>query len=287
MIAKPTPRHSSTISHPSSRHFVSAFQCQLGSASRLGALAVAIGLPLVALAPNQDGGSEPTLEETRVTMGKWIETQQLIGRERHEWTQGKEILNGRIELIGKEVTGLQERVAQAQANVGESSKTLAGLAAEREQLQATASQLIAAVGSMEAQIKTIAPMIPEPVRLKLAPLFSRLPDDSATTKVSVAERFQNVLGILNEINKANSELSVVYEVRALPDGTNAEVQCLYVGLAQAYYISPRGVAGIGRPTAEGWKWEAAPGAANAILTALEIIQGKQVPDFVPLPVNIK
>ena len=70
-----------------------------------------------------------------------------------------------------------------------------------------------------------------------------------------------MLGILNEVNKANSEMTVVYEVRALPDGTNAEVQCIYVGLAQAYYISPRGEAGIGRPSEDGWKWAPAPEAA--------------------------
>jgi hypothetical protein len=258
-----------------------------------GAIALAAGFglsgaALLPLEPSQSGAPDgPTLEETRVTMGKWIETQQIIGRERNEWTQGKEILKGRIELVAKEVATLDEKIKQSQANVAESKKGYEDLVAEREQLKATAAQLAASVAKMEQEVRRIAPMLPDSLRLRLAPLFTRLPEDPATTKVSVAERFQNVLGILNEVNKANGEITVVYEVRALPDGTNAEVQCLYVGLAQAYFVSPRGDAGIGRPTPDGWKWEAAPAEANRILTALEIIQGKHVPAFVPLPVKIQ
>ena len=51
--------------------------------------------------------------------------------------------------------------------------------------------------------------------------------------------------------------------------------------------SPKGEAGIGRPTEDGWKWEPAPGAANQILLALEVIEGKHVPTFVPLPIKIR
>ena len=99
-------------------------------------------------------------------------------------------------------------------------------------------------------------------------------------------RSQNILGILNELNKANSEITVSYEVRKMADGTTSEVQVIYLGLAQAYYLSPRGEAGVGRPGDDGWQWTPAPQAADAILRALEIVQGKQSPEFVPLPLTI-
>jgi hypothetical protein len=50
----------------------------------------------------------------------------------------------------------------------------------------------------------------------LQPLFNRIPVDPANTRVSVAERFQNVLGILNEVNKVNSEMSINFEARTTP-----------------------------------------------------------------------
>jgi hypothetical protein len=125
------------------------------------------------------------------------------------------------------------------------------------------------------------------VLTKLQPLLARIPAPGTVARVSTAERFQNVLGILNEMNRANSEISVAYEIRKLADGTSSEVQVIYVGLAQAYYISPTGEAGVGVPGPEGWQWSPLPKAASDILFALEIIQGKHSPAFVPLPVTIQ
>jgi len=78
------------------------------------------------------------------------------------------------------------------------------------------------------------------VKEKLKPLYDRIPSDAATTKVSAAERFQNVLGILSEAIKANTEAPVLFEVRTLANGKPAEVRVLYVGLGQAYYLSAAG-----------------------------------------------
>lgn len=229
-----------------------------------------------------------TLDETRLTLNKWIETQQIISKERNDWQQGKEILQGRIELVGKEVGVLKDRISQSELAVVESNKKRDELVAENDQLKAVTAQLSDAVTTMEEQVRKLSKMMPEPVNAKLLPLMQRMPADPTNTRVSTAERFQNVLGILNELNKANSEISVSYEIRTLADGSSSEVQVFYVGLAQAYYISPRGLAGIGRPTEDGWKWESASAATSSQITqALEIIQGKQTPSFVPLPITIK
>ncbi len=229
-----------------------------------------------------------TLDETRLTLNKWIETQQIISKERNDWQQGKEILQGRIELVGKEVGVLKDRITQSELAVVESNKKRDELVAENDQLKAVTAQLSDAVTTMEDQVRKLSKMMPEPVNAKLLPLMQRMPADPTNTRVSTAERFQNVLGILNELNKANSEISVSYEIRTLADGSSSEVQVFYVGLAQAYYISPRGLAGIGRPTEDGWKWESASAATSSQITqALEIIQGKQTPSFVPLPITIK
>jgi hypothetical protein len=63
------------------------------------------------------GGPEPTLEETRITMGKWIETQQIIARERNDWQQGREILVSRIDLVKKEASSLEDKIQAAQGSV--------------------------------------------------------------------------------------------------------------------------------------------------------------------------
>jgi septal ring factor EnvC (AmiA/AmiB activator) len=239
-------------------------------------------------APSAPASPPPTsLEDTRLKMGKWIETQQIISQERNDWQQGKEILAGRIELIEREVAALEEKIKQAEASVAESGAKRDALTAERDGLQATAAGLAQAVAAMESEVRKLFPSLPKPIVEKLKPLHDRMPEATAEVKVSVAERFQNVLGILNELNKAGTDITVSYEVRDLANGKPSEVQVLYIGLAQAYYVSPSGDAGVGRPSPQGWTWTPAPTIAPNVLTALEILQGKHSPAFVPLPVEIQ
>lgn len=229
----------------------------------------------------------PSLEETRLTMGKWSETQQILSRERKEWQQGKEILVGRVELIEEEVAALEEKIEQARASVAEVERKRAELRAQNEQLESAGERLAEAVGALESGLRQLSRTIPAPIHARIQPLFQRMPEDPSVTRVSVAERFQNVLGMFNELNKANNEISVSFEVRELAEHELAEVRVLYVGLAQAYYVSASGEAGIGRPTAEGWQWEPSKTVAADVLLALEVLQGKHTPAFVPLPVTIQ
>lgn len=235
----------------------------------------------------ENSGSGQSLEETRLAMGKWIETQQIIAKERNDWQQGKEILADRLELVKKEITSLEEKIAQAQGSVAEAAKQRDELQVQEDQLKAVSAQLTKSVIAMETQMRRLLKQLPEPISTRLQPLIQRIPDDPANAKVSVAERFQNVLGILNELNKANTEIAVNYEVRTLANGKPAEVRAMYVGLAQAYYVSANGEAGIGRPGADGWTWEPSATVANDVMMALDILQGKQTPAFVPLPVKIQ
>lgn len=238
-------------------------------------------------AGGQGTAAAPTLEETRLTMGKWVETQQIISKERNDWQQGREVLQGRVELVKKEISTLQEKIQQAQTSVDEAKKNKNELDAENDRLKSDGARLTDAVTRLETELRRLMKTVPEPIRAKLAPLYERMPEDPSNTRASTPERFQNVLVILGELNKANTEISVSYEVRKLTDGSSSEVKAVYVGLAQAYYVSASGEAGIGRPSADGWTWEPSKAVANDLLTALEILQGKHTPAFVPLPVKIQ
>ena len=129
--------------------------------------------------------------------------------------------------------------------------------------------------------------LPEPLQTTLDPLRQRIPADPASTSVTLPERFQNVLGILDVINKSNNEITLSYEVRELAGGRPSQVRVLYVGLSQAYYVGSDGEGGIGRPEDDGWRWEPSSAVAGDVLTALEIVQGKHTPAFVPLPVKLQ
>ena len=232
-------------------------------------------------------GDQRSLAETRLSMEKWLETEQILSRERKDWQQEREILLGRLELMRREVGLLEESLAEARAKKLESERKKGELTVRNQELTGIGERLAAVVTGTESEVERLLVAMPDPIRLRLEPLSSRIVDDPVQKRISVAERYQNVLGILNELNKANNEINVVYEVHTLEDGRPSEVQAIYVGLAQAYFVSAGGSAGIGRPSATGWQWQSSRTAAGDILTALEILQGKHSPAFVPLPVQIQ
>jgi len=221
----------------------------------IAALAGALGL----LVSGRSVTEGPTLEETRISLGKWIETQQIISRERNDWQQGKEILLGRLELVRKETSTLDQGIRAAQARIAETELKRDELLAEDARLAAQGARLAETALALETELRKLHPALPEPVQAKIQLFFQRMPADAAAlARVSLAERFQNVLAILNELDKASGEFTINFEVRTLSDGKPSEVKAIYVGLTQAYYVNAKGEAGIGRPSPEGWKWEPAP-----------------------------
>ena len=251
------------------------------------AASVLLALSLFAAGAGARAEETGTVDAARSTLGKWVETQTIISREKKDWQQGKEILQSRIEAVKKEIAQIEERLKQARGDKAEADKVGAGLAAERQAISDVTDALSVHIGELEARVRVLYRTLPESMKEKLQPLYQRMPEDPAHARVSLAERFQNVLGILNEMNRLNSEVTVASEIRPLSDGRPYEVRTIYVGLGQAYFVSARGEAGIGRPSSDGWTWKKDDAIARDVNLVLEILQSKSSPKFVPLPVDIR
>ncbi len=237
--------------------------------------------------PLQAAGSEE-VENARATLEKWVETRRVISQEQRDWATGRELLNERIALVRREIESMRGKVQEAQGSITEADKKRAELVDENEQLKTRSVQFSQTVITLEQRTKELLRKLPDPIRDRVKPLSQRLPEDSAASKLSLSVRFQNVVGILNEVNKFNREISVTSEVRTLPDGTSAEVTALYIGISQGYYVSGNGkVAGIGQASDEGWVWKTANDAAPQIAQAIAILKNESIAAFVKLPLEIK
>jgi len=255
--------------------------------ARTGALSAAVLAAGLALAAADTKSEATTPDSARASLAKWVETQQLISKEKQEWQQGKQILQSRIDAVNGEIAGLEERFGETRRVAAEANGKKAGEVAENEDLQRAGAELATWVAGLERGLRTLEKRLPEPLHVKVKPLFDRMPADAGSTNVSLAERYQNVVGILNEIGKFNNDITMVTEVRTLSDGKPAEVRTVYVGLAQAYFVSPKGDAGIGRPGDSGWTWSAAREIAPQIEQVVEVLQNKAKPQFVSLPVKVQ
>jgi hypothetical protein len=244
---------------------------------------------LIAHASAQTAEKSPPLdlEGTRTILDKWIETERIISAEQNDWKQGKGILQERIELVKREITRLEEQRAEIEKNITEADRQKAEQVSLTEELKTQAAVLQDTVVELEEKVRALHARLPETLKAKLLTLYQRIPQNPESSKASLAERFQNILGILNEANKLNNEVTVANEVRTLSNGKPAEVRTLYVGLSQGYYVSQDGyAAGIGRPAREGWDWKPADKLASEIEAAFTVLQSKEHPRFVELPITI-
>jgi hypothetical protein len=246
-----------------------------------------------ALAPPCVRAAEPPAEATpeaaRSAVVKWVETQQVIAREKRDWEQAKDLLEQRIALLEQEAGGLEAKAVRAREEQADTQRKRAEMIAEDRAFAAAASGVAGSIDDLEAKTRRLLGYLPDPIRERIRPLSQRLPDGPAAAgRLSLGQRYQNVIGILNEVNKFNNDVTVTREMRSLPDGTIAEVQALYLGLGAAYYVGTGGTsAGVGRPTAEGWQWTAANDLAPQIARAIAILSNEQAPAYVPLPVEIQ
>lgn len=213
----------------------------------------------------------------------------MIASERAEWESGKAMLQGRIQLLKVSIDETEKKIAEAKAKLEDARKRTAEAEAEKAQIRDATDALVAVVPELEAGVKDLFHRAPGLVQEKIRVLHDRMPKPGADLKnITAAERFQNVLGILNELNKANNEINTVPEIHDLGNGKKAEVKVVYVGLGQGYFVNSNGdIGGLGLPSADGWKWNPDPAIAPKMRELVEVMKKAVAPKLVELPADIQ
>lgn len=260
------------------------------AAIRICMMAVLAGLIMVGSARAQESDDAAAkVEATRDMLEKWVESRRLISKEKQDWALGKEILSDRIELIQQEINSLKEKIAEAEKSLSELDKQRIELNDEFKKLDGAGKVLVSAVSPLEKRVNELLGGVPAPLQEKVEPLSRRFPKpEDKEIKLSLSERFQNVVGVLNEVNKFNSEISLASEMRDLGNGKTAEVTSLYIGISQGYYSNKDGTAG-GAGHAQGgqWIWRPKNDSAANILKAVKIMNNEDPAGYVKLPFEIK
>jgi len=250
--------------------------------------AVALACACSAIAAFARAQEPAPVEATRAVMERWVETRSVIGKEKRDWQLGRELLDNRIALVQREIETMRTRIAEAAKNATDLEVQKAALAAENQRLVDGASSLSGPIAGLEMRTRRLLERLPEPLRERLKLLSQRLPEKPGETKLTLGERFLTVVGLLNEVNKFQREITVTSEVRTLGDGTSAEVTAVYVGLGQGYYVTADGkAAGTGAATPDVWKWTPNNTAGPSIRRVITILKNEQPAAFVPVPVKVQ
>lgn len=225
--------------------------------------------------------------ERRDEMKEWINIQKILSEERSEWKVEKAVVEDMVRVLEQENDDLSERIELGKSAVSTADTKRIELEAARDELRAATGSLETALPALEASVKVLYEKFPEPLKDTVSPLYNRLPVAGASTRQSLSERLQTVVGILSQADKFNSVITDVSENRDLDSGS-VIVQTIYFGLGGAIYADPAGeTAGILVPTPSGWESRETPEHADAILAALDVYASLSEAAFVELPVSIQ
>ncbi|MBG86261.1 MAG: hypothetical protein CMO80_05100 [Verrucomicrobiales bacterium] len=226
-------------------------------------------------------------EAARQTTIQWMQTRKAVNKTIREWSDQKQSLELTAELLNKEIGVLDGQIKKARdAAAGNKSKREeldANLKSRNELLDYAAKR----IGGVETKIAGLARMFPPVLGETVEPLMRKFPKAGSESQIPVSQRLQNLLTVFNEIETFNAEFTVTPEMHVL-NGTQVRVQVLYLGLAQAFYVSKSGrLAGVGRPGPDGWVWMPNNKIARDVTRAIRVFRDETVPSLVNLPVELK
>ena len=255
-------------------------------------LALVLGLCpwLALLAPGAAAAPESSVDAFRAKLEKWVETRQIISEEESEWEVDRETLKATRDLLADEKKALQAEIEEIESASTEADEERRDLLLRRGEFQRAAATMEERIRAMEQEVLSIAPRLPEPLRVKLDLLLVQIPEDPENTKQQLGQRLMNVLGVLAQAEKFNGTATFVGETRAVDGGEQkVQVRTLYWGLGQAIYVDARGeTAGIGRPGPDGWVFTDEPDLADDAELLLDIYEGNvDTIEFVNFPVEIR
>jgi len=245
-----------------------------------------LGIGLVATLTVSFG--QDKIATARVTLDKWVETQQIISKEKSDWKLEKSILQDTDKLLNSQLERLTTSLEELNASATAADEERTTLAAEKETLAAASAVVEANIGKLENQVKAVVKTFPEPLVEKIKPLIRRLPKDPANTKLTLGERVQNIVGILSQADKFNGTITQTSESREIDGGRMVEVRTIYWGLGGAFYVDAAGeYAGVGYPGENGWEWPEVAGSGPKIKRLLDVYEGSEEIQFVEVPARIK
>lgn len=252
---------------------------------------IRLGLILIALncAVGAEGDApDNKLTQTRSALEKWIETRQVISKTKADWHSDKETIEQTIALFQRELQSLDEQSAKLGAQNSQAGKEHAEADALKSASLVSLEQTRRFAAAFEKNLARIIPQLPVPLRDILKPLLNRLPIDADKTEMPVTERIQAIVGILNEMDKFNSALTVFSEKRTNSRNEEVAVQTVYLGLGAAYFVNDAGdFAGTGKPGLTGWDWSINSNLAPAVKEVILIYRNERPARFVNLPATVE
>jgi flagellar motility protein MotE (MotC chaperone) len=249
------------------------------NARAMRACAALLAMACCTPSPAQD---DPT-EDVQSLALQWTGLERQRNVLESNWRSEQPVLEQQLALLERErieLSDFLEQTATAQDEVEERRLELLERQSELEQQQASLERVLEAA---VLRVQGLYRQLPPPMASAWDERIPQLQAEFLTT----SERLQVLLEMLGDLDDFDRRLSLHEETMTLGDGEEHLVNEIYLGLAQGWYVSANGsYAGIGRPGANGWEWQASD-EAEAVDRVIAILERRRNVELVALPVELR
>ncbi len=251
------------------------FCCWFGPGYGVGTLAAQEG--------SGEAGGIPKAGDVQETLKQWVLTRQMISREKASWAEEQASLADLNEVRQREIEKLGEFSEVAKSRVAEIDEKRKEFKEEEAALKEWRRELGKQVTTLEKRLLPLIPLFPPPLRAKMEEAITRL--EASDPQRPLQHRVRDVLLVMEACLNFQNVLSLDADIRSI-DGGEREVEVLYLGFTQAWYVDRKGVySGYGTPGREGWVWTEEPALASAVRQAIDVHNRQATPGFVTLPLS--
>jgi len=245
-----------------------------------------IFLPALAVAVTLSSAQDtplPKASDLQNKVTEWVKTRQLISAESAAWQGDKASLSDLNAIRIKETEQLDEFVKLAGSRVEELAGKRATFTKEERDLKAWRTELERKVVELEAGVKPLIPVFPASLRAKVEESIIRI--EAPEFDQPLQNRARDILLVLQACLEFQNAITVETEIREI-DGERREVEVIYLGMTQAWYVdASNSHSGHGVPGSGGWEWTEDKTIASRVRSAIEIQTRKATPAFVELPLS--
>lgn len=223
---------------------------------------------------------DPSVVQLRETISNIVDVQTTESKERLDWKARKDEFAALLDLHTREFKLLDEELNQAGQSAPGHEEPTEKIKAEIAALKKAHSLTAEAVSRNLPRITSLAKGFPQlllkEAEVELTTLRAWKPTDEPR------DALRSILAVLAKAEQFNRRFTRATEIRE-----GREIEVLYLGLAQAFYMDRKDQAGIGQPGADGWEWKSKPEIRSELTIALETLDKKRPPTMVTLPLEIR
>jgi len=215
---------------------------------------------------------------------EWVKTRAETVRLETEWGSQQALLQSMVDALEQRSKVIQERKQLLEVQTARDREELESLGKKNDYSRTGLQTSEARLKEATKDLLALRPFLPPRLSTALDLAYQSLGDPG----LSVGDRMQYAMTILNRCLQFNRAITASEEVLALPgEAAPKSLEVMYWGLSHGYALDrAAGKVWLGSPGPSGWQWEAQAATAGQVARLLAIAADRADPEFIVTPAKL-